>query len=234
MIKQKKLKLFIVLLVVIILSIVCSLSIVAVVQSQETPKKQYTIVIDAGHGGRDNGCSGITTGVAESEINLAIAKKLEKILKNYDFKVVLTRTNANGLYEENVDNYKTSDMSKRIEIIEKANADFVISIHQNSYSNSSQRGAQAFYQEGDNDSKNLADCIQQMLISQLDNARNSSNFGDYFILKESKTHAVLVECGYLTNEEDEKLLTDDTYQDKIAYAITCGVIKYFGYKSDEI
>ena len=140
----------------------------------------------------------------------------------------MTRENANGLYNENATNYKTSDMAKRIDIIQHANTDFVISIHCNSYPNSSQMGIQAFYQEDDEPSKALADAIQSTFVAQIPNARKNSNFGDYFILKESKSHAVLVECGYLTNPEEDALLNNADYQNKIAYAITCGIIRYFG------
>ena len=66
-----------------------------------------------------------------------------------------------------------------------------------------------------------------MLIAQIPNARMEANHGDYYILKESKTHAVLVECGYLTNAEEEALLIQEEYQNKLAYAITCGILKYF-------
>ena len=140
----------------------------------------------------------------------------------------MTRENENGLYNSNADNYKVSDMEKRIEIIKKAKPDFVISIHQNSYPDSSLRGAQAFYQQGDKDGELLAKGIQSMLVSHTNQARTESNYGDYYILKESPAHAVLVECGYLTNIEEEQLLSNPDYQTKISYAITCGIIKYFG------
>lgn len=224
----KKVRIWICIIVVIAVVMAGILGIAKVVQSSSTPKRGYTIVIDAGHGGRDNGCSGVTSGVAESEINLQVAKKLQTILTNYGFNVVMTRENANGLYDENATNYKTSDMAKRIDIIRHANTDFVISIHCNSYPNSSQMGIQAFYQEDDEPSKALADAIQSTFITQIPNARKNSNFGDYFILKEAKSHAVLVECGYLTNPEEDTLLNNADYQNKIAYAITCGIIRYFG------
>jgi len=227
MIKVIKAKTIITIFCIIVISLILSLGIVAVSEIGQSPYLPYTIVLDAGHGGRDNGCSGVNTNITEAEINLSIVLLLQDLLEDFGFKVVLTRSDANGLYEDNADNYKVSDMEKRIEIIDSANADFVVSIHQNSYPNSHAIGAQAFWQEGDINSENLAKSIQSMLVSQIPNARSEANYGDYYILKESKTHAVLIECGYLTNPEEEQLLTSEGYQNKLAYAITCGILKYF-------
>lgn len=187
----------------------------------------YTVLLDAGHGGRDNGVSG-ASGTKEAPINLAIVRKLEKELKAIGFKVVLTRTNENGLYQENVDNYKLSDMEKRNEIINNSNADLIVSIHQNSYPNSHAVGAQVFCLEKETESENFANAIQTELIKLLPNARKTISYGDYYLLKCSNMPSVIVECGYLTNPEEEALLQDKNYQEKVAYAITCGIIRYFG------
>lgn len=140
----------------------------------------------------------------------------------------MTRRDGNGLYDTNATNFKASDMAKRIEIIEKAKANLVISIHCNSYVNSSESGAQAFYQENDEISQSFAEATQSQLINILDNARANANKGDYYILKESPCPAVLVECGFLSNPTEENLLNSATYQEKVSYAIMCGVVKYFG------
>ena len=192
----------------------------------------YTILLDAGHGGRDNGVSGLS-GTAEAPINLQVVKKLEKELRAIGFKVVLTRTNDGGLYEENVDNYKLSDMEKRKEIIEKSNADLIVSIHQNSYPNSHAVGAQVFCLEKNTESEKFATAIQSELKKLLPNARETISYGDYYLLKCSKMPSVIVECGYLTNPEEEKLLQDEQYQERIAYSITCGIIRYFGVEKVE-
>ena len=149
------------------------------------------------------------------------------MLEDYGFRVVLTRKDENGLYEENVDNYKLSDMAKRLEIIEKEKPNFVVSIHQNSYSDSNQKGAQAFYQEGDELGQALAEKMQTQLFAQLPYARENANKGDYYILNESEYPGIIVECGYLTNEEEELLLKTSEYQTKVAYAIVCGVVRFF-------
>jgi len=227
MIKVIKLKNILTILTIIIISAIFTLGIVVVTNNQTSPHLPYTIVLDAGHGARDNGCSGINTGIYEKTINLEITQKLETSLKDFGFKVILTRQDDTPLYQEFAENYKLSDMEKRIEIINSTKPDFVISIHCNSYPNTHQRGAQAFYQENNNLSKNLATAVQECLISQIDTARREANYGDYYILNQSACPAVLIECGYLTNPEDEILLTTDDYQNKIAYSITCGIMKYF-------
>ena len=226
MFKTIKLKSVLVALFLIITSILCSVGIVAVVESKAIPKPKYVIVIDAGHGGRDDGCKGVA-GTKESEINLKIAKTLKVYLETLDIKVVLTRSDGNGLYESNATNYKASDMAKRVEIIKQARANMVISIHCNSYSDSSQCGAQTFFQEDDEVSQKFAESVQSQLNKQLKNARDFANKGDYYLLKESPATAILVECGYLSNAEEEKLLNSTSHQNKIAYAIMCGVVEYF-------
>lgn len=197
-----------------------------------TPPAEYVIVIDAGHGGRDDGCSGIG-GLKESEVNLAIAKKLREYLVTLGLKVVMTRNDAGGLYSADAENYKKSDMAKRIEIIEKAKPHMVISIHANSYSDSSQYGAQAFFQENDARSQKFAETMQEELINILGSPRSEAIKGDYYILKESRLPAILVECGYLSNANEESLLGSEEYRSKVAYAISCGVIKYFGVCQDD-
>lgn len=226
MFKVLKLRPIVISMALILVSILFSVGIVNVVSNKEIPKPLITIVLDAGHGGRDDGCSGVS-GSKESVINLKITKTLEKYLKTLGLNVVLTRSDEHGLYEDDADNYKLSDMENRMKIINNANADMIISIHQNSYSDSSQRGAQVFYQEEDDVSKDFADRVQNQFISQLPNARKECIKGDYYLLKESKLPAIIVECGYLTNMDEEKLLNTEEYQQKVAYSIMCGIVSYF-------
>lgn len=227
MFKIFKLKSLIIAILLVGATIFLSIGFVSVVSMENIPKSEYTIVIDAGHGGRDDGCSGVV-GTKESDINLKIAKALKGQLESLGINVVMTRSDGNGLYDANATNFKASDMAKRIEIIENAKADMVISIHCNSYINSSECGAQAFYQEGDEISQAFAEATQSQLMSILDNARSNANKGDYYILKESPCPAILIECGFLSNPKEEKLLNTTDYQNKVSYAIMCGVVKYFG------
>ncbi|MBE5739205.1 MAG: N-acetylmuramoyl-L-alanine amidase [Clostridiales bacterium] len=176
--------------------------------------------------GRDGGCSGVN-GTKESEVNLAITKKLKNYLESLGIAVVMTRLDGNGLYKSNVDNYKQSDMEERVRIIGEASPDMVISIHCNSYADSSVCGAQVYYLEGDDAGYDFAMSVQEQLISQLGDARREVGKGDYYLLKEVNTPAIIVESGYLSNAEDEKKLGSEEYQNRLAYSIMCGVVKYF-------
>lgn len=219
---------------IIAIVLICILSTLAsvVIVKAFSPKPSsgylgYTIVLDAGHGGRDDGCSGRLTDVKESHLNLEIVKKLQKQLQAFGFNAVLTRKGKEGLYSENVDNYKKDDMQKRADAILASNADLVVSIHQNSFPSQHQKGAQAFYLQDNQESELFAKSIQKQFLKLLPNARKEANFGDYYMLKIVKVPTVIVECGYLTNPEEEQLLQNSIYQDRIAYAIVCGIIEYF-------
>ena len=224
MFRVLKLKPILITIALIALSITLSVGLVAV-SNNKVPKTTYTIVIDAGHGGRDDGCTGIN-GTKESFINLSIARSLKTYLETLGINVVMTRYDSNGLYDANATNFKLSDMENRIKIIKENNPDMVISIHQNSFADKTLMGAQAFYQEDNEQSKKFAEAIQSQLINQLENARSEANYGDYYLLKESNASAVLIECGYLTNPEEEQKLNDKDYQNKVAYTIMCGIVKY--------
>ena len=186
-----------------------------------------TIVIDPGHGGVDGGCVGKYTGVKESDLNLIYAKNLKQKLIDYGFRVVMTRNNREGLYDVDATNLKKSDMKKRKQIIEESNADIVISIHMNSYPAQSAKGSQVFFDK-DSDSGNiLATSIQEQLKLNLKNTSKVAKIGDYYITSCTKVPSCLVECGFVSNKEEELLLQDREYQDKLCYAILCGVLMYY-------
>lgn len=217
----------------VIVAIICLLVIMSsvivyftAIEPSFTPKVSHIIVLDAGHGGNDGGCVGTNTGVKESDLNLVIVKKLVPYFEDFGIRVILTRQDYGGLYDIGADNEKLSDMEKRREIIQNSNANLVLSIHMNSFPDKRQHGIQAFYQENIEDSKVLADAIQEHLKSHIDGARSFANQGDYYILKCSNTPTALIECGYLSNPEDEANLVDPDYQEKLAYHIFCGVLKY--------
>ena len=190
---------------------------------------ERVIVIDAGHGGIDAGVTGILSGVKESDINLSIAKKLKSYFAEAGFATVMTRTSNGGLYGLPTDGFKTRDMQKRKKIIEDCGADMVISVHQNSCPLKSRRGGQTFYDKNSACGKSLAESIQASLNEMEECVKRSSALtGDYFMLKCTESPSVIVECGFLTNAEDEKLLCDPEYQNKMAYAIFKGAVSYFG------
>lgn len=190
-----------------------------------SPKAKYTVVIDAGHGGIDGGCVGATTGINEASLNLDYAKCLKEKMEGFGFKVIMTRTTESGLYNPLATNKKRDDMKKRKSIIENANADFVISIHMNSYSSSS-HGAQVFYGKDDQPSKLLATNIQKHFVKNLQDARDEIKVGDYFMLNEIKSPSVLIECGYLSNPKEEALLVTEQYKNEVCYSILLGVLEY--------
>ncbi|MDE6583463.1 MAG: N-acetylmuramoyl-L-alanine amidase, partial [Clostridia bacterium] len=127
------------------------------------PALTHTIVIDAGHGGKDGGAVGRTTGITESELNLQYSLTLKSICEQYGFNVVLTRSDMNGLYSPFASNKKRSEMEKRKEIIDKTNPDLVISIHMNSFTSSSAKGVQVFYADGCESGQALAESVQTSL-----------------------------------------------------------------------
>lgn len=186
----------------------------------------YCIVIDAGHGGLDPGSIGYKTKVKESDINLAVAKKLETKLKNFGFRIVMTREDENGLYGLSTKNYKKRDMQKRKEIIKEANPNMVISIHMNSYIRHNLRGAQVFYDKNSLVSEMLAVSIQDQFASKLEKSDKGISVGDYYMLKCTDSPSIIAECGFLSNEEDEKLLINNSYQEKLAECVFTGIINF--------
>ncbi|MFY9176825.1 MAG: N-acetylmuramoyl-L-alanine amidase CwlD [Caldicoprobacterales bacterium] len=193
-----------------------------------TPAYGITVAIDAGHGGMDPGAVS-KSGVREDEINLKIAKKLQAYLENGGAKVVMTRKTNEGLYDKDYKgSKKRQDMSRRVEILKKANPDIVISIHLNQFSQPQYFGAQTFYMKGSEEGKQLAEAIQQQLIRILNrgNKRQIKAADNFLILKAVKSPSVIVECGFLSNPQEETLLTTEDYQDQVAWAIYCGIISY--------
>jgi N-acetylmuramoyl-L-alanine amidase len=189
---------------------------------------ELTIVIDAGHGGLDGGSVGTTTGITENELNLIYAKKLGKYLSGFGFNVVQTRTTPDGLYSTFSENYKREDMINRQAIIEEAQPQIVLSIHMNKYVLPSENGAQVFYGADDQSSQDLANSIRDKLRLNFENARELTLVGDYYLLNNAVVSTVIVECGFLSNPEEEILLQQEDYQEKMCYAIFCGVIKFLG------
>lgn len=188
---------------------------------------RLTVVIDAGHGGIDGGVTGKVTGTKESDINLSISRYLQKEFEDAGFLVVQTRLSEAGLYGTTAKGYKKRDMKKRAEIINAAAPALVISVHQNFFSLSSRRGAQVFFKKGFAPSVALADCIQDSLNAMEECPRQSEPLaGDYFILNCHEYPAVIVECGFLSNAQDEALLVNESYQKKIAKTIRSGAVAF--------
>lgn len=196
-------------------------------KANATEEVKKVIVVDAGHGGNDPGkVSG--NNVLEKDVNLQIATKLANELENAGFKVIMTRTEDNGLYKEDDVNKKAADLRARCEIAEEENADLLISIHQNSFSDSNVRGGQAFYYTHSVKGKKMASFIQEHLKSaDKDNTREAKANDSYYLLIHTPCICVIVECGFLSNAAEAELLVSDEYQNRLADSITDGVKEYF-------
>ena len=200
---------------------------VLVNEGEAETEERFCVVIDAGHGGDDPGKIGIN-GALEKEINLQVAEKLKAFLEASDVKVVMTRTTDGGLYDENASNKKVQDMKQRIQIIEEAQPQLAVSIHQNSYSDPQVKGPQVFYYEDSEGGKELALAIQENMNRKLSIARPRVAKGNrtYYLLKRSPGVINIVECGFLTNPEEAALLQTEKYQRKVAEAVADGIVTY--------
>ena len=197
------------------------------VENMKVQKGEICIVIDAGHGGDDPGKIGINN-EKEKDINLKIAKELQQLLEQEGLKIVMTREDGNGLYQQSSNNKKVEDMRKRGEILTEADPVFTVSIHQNSYPQESVKGAQVFYYGQSKEGKKLAETLQEALVAQLDpqNHRQAKANESYYLLKKTPSPTVIVECGFLSNSEEAALLATEEYQKKVAEAVKAGILEY--------
>ena len=223
---------------VVMATIITTISILKVREVSEEaisymPITNKTIVLDAGHGGIDSGTSSDDKTIFEKDINLAITLKLKELIESSGGLVVLTRDDDSSLYEESGN--KTTrqkyneNLKNRKKIADESNADMFISIHLNYFTQSKYYGAQTFYPESNKDGKALASCIQDEFKRVVDNNNDRviKPRNDLYLLKDCKIPSALIECGFLSNEKEAKLLNDEEYQEKIAWAIYSGIQKYF-------
>lgn len=197
------------------------------VTSDQAQNAKYIIVVDSGHGGIDPGKVS-ADGAYEKDVNLAIALKLRDELQKRDCQVIMTRESDEGLYDPSASNKKMSDMKKRIKIMNDSNPDLIVSIHQNSFSDTISKGAQVFYQSSSERGKALAETLQNVWKSQLDptNNRQCKANNDYYLLQHSEAAMVIVECGFMSNPGEAAQLQTEEYQSKIATVLAEGVIEY--------
>lgn len=195
------------------------------------PITDKIIALDAGHGGFDPGAIG-KNGKNEDDINLQIVLKLRRLIEQGGGVVILTREIDTGLNTEKSKTYrqrKNEDLRNRRILINESEPDIFVSVHLNSFPQSQYYGAQTFYKKGCEKSKLLSKILQDELKNVLDknNERRPQPRDSVYIIRETKSPAVLVECGFLSNSKEEKLLNDSKYQEKIAWSIYIGLIKYF-------
>ncbi|HZK18443.1 MAG TPA: N-acetylmuramoyl-L-alanine amidase [Clostridia bacterium] len=188
------------------------------------------IVVDAGHGGKDSGARG-PGGVLEKDITLPVALKLAEVLKQAGANVILTR--ETDVFEcdpkyASWPSQQRANLDMRASLANDNNADVFLSIHVNSFpGDPGQKGGQVFAQPGNEESMELAKAVQFELVRMMGNTKREAKQEDYYITRTAKMPAVLIEVGFISNPNETKLMMDPAYQNKLAWAIYAGVVKYF-------
>lgn len=195
------------------------------------PVSNKVIIIDAGHGNPDGGAVS-KNGVVEADINLKIALKLQNLLEQSGATVLLTRSDENGIYDvdkKTLKQKKVSDIKNRVKIGNSASADIFVSIHLNKIPEEQYSGWQTFYKKNCGNGKKLATEIQENLKQaiQKDNNRIAKEIDNVYIVKNVEIPLTIVECGFLSNTEEEKELQEDNYQNRLAWGIYNGIMDYF-------
>ena len=187
----------------------------------ETKPPRWYVILDYGHGGRDCGAIGADTGVKESDLNLTVGEKVAAALEERDCRVLRTRTDRDALADT-----KRSDMALRGAILCTEGADCTVSIHMNKFADRSVKGPMCFYQAGAEEGRRLAQCVTDALCAALERPARPANPGNNYVTRIPDAPSVLVECGFLSNPEEERDLQDPAYQQRIADAVADGVIAY--------
>ena len=173
-----------------------------------------------------------SNGTTEAETNLKIALKVQNLLEQSGATVVLTRSDENAIYDidsKTLKQKKISDIHNRVKIGNESSADIFVSIHLNKIPQQQYYGWQTFYQEGNEQSINLAKSIQENLNEaiQKENKRVAMKIDNIYIMKYVEIPTTIVECGFLSNQEEEQQLLTDEYQDRLAWGIYNGIMDYF-------
>ena len=180
------------------------------------------IYLDAGHGGVDNGAT--VKNVNEKDINLQIVYKLKETLTSAGATVLLTRKDDNDISNPNALYRKKSDFDNRIKLINNSNADLYISIHQNIYQNKKYSGPQVFYVK---DNQKLAEIMQNTLNKYLNTKRKVKTINNTYMYKLLNKKGILIECGFISNDNERNKLKTEEYQLKLSKIITEGIIAYY-------
>ncbi len=193
--------------------------------------KSPVIIIDAGHGGFDSGTISVN-GTLEKDINLAVAKKLAKYFDLNSISYIMTRTediSTCSKDDERIVNKKVSDIKNRFKIIEDNPEAIFLSIHQNHYSEEYCNGAQVFYSKNNPESEKLAECLQSSFHNMLQPYNNrliKPTGTEIYLLYHANSVAVMAECGFLSNQKEADNLINEEYQNKVAFTLFCGILKY--------
>ena len=219
--------------ILLVLSVMCMLVVSVLWQGSTSVASQFEkghiVMLDPGHGGYDPGA--ITKqGVYEKSINLQIAQKVEEMLGPSGIEVFLTREEDVDYVPDGVKGKTTKkqiDLNRRIDMAKDANADIFVSLHVNATASGQDSGAETFYQFQSESGQRLAELIQQELIKVPAMNRRIAKPGDFYIIKNTKMPAVIVEVGYLSSMKEQKKLQQSWYQEQLARAIAKGIANYF-------
>lgn len=202
------------------------------VPAEPTPAPR-TVILDAGHGGEDPGAVSDYSGLREKDVNLNIVMLVKNLLEKDGYKVILTREADQLVYSDEAKTIlqkRKEDLTRRKKIMDESGADIVLSIHLNKFPQTKYHGAQTFFPPNSPDSQKLANEIQNSIRLNADNANDRAALvkkDQIMILKNLKTTTVVVECGFISNSDEEKRLGTEEYQNKMAAAIKAGVENYY-------
>lgn len=188
------------------------------------------LVIDAGHGGEDGGAVAIS-GTPESQVNLSIALKSDQLCGLFGVSTYLLRDSDVSLADEDANSIrqkKRSDLMNRVKVVNETENAVLLSIHQNNFSNRASHGAQVFFHD-DTVSEHWAVQMQELFRSVLDesNQRKATQIPEtVYLMNHISCRAVLVECGFLSNPEEDTLLETEPYQTKLAAIMVASYLTY--------
>ncbi len=196
-----------------------------------TPATEKVIVLDAGHGKPDEGAES-KNGTTEEKTNLEIVLKIQKLLEESGATVILTRSDENAIYDldkETLREKKVSDIKNRVKIGNESQADIFVSIHLNKGDSSNYNGWQTFYKKNDENGKKLATLIQDELKETINipNNRVAHEIDNIYLIENVEIPITIVECGFISNPQEEQKLLTDEYQNQLAWGIYNGILKYF-------
>ena len=199
--------------------------------TSSTPVTNKVVILDAGHGKPDEGAEGLN-GTTEEKTNLSITLKLQKLLEESGATVILTRSDENAIYDldkNTLKEKKVSDIKNRVKIGNESSADILISIHLNKGDSESYSGWQTFYKKNDEKGKRLATSIQKELKEtiKVENHREANEISNIYLVDKVQIPVTIVECGFLSNPQEEQKLLTDEYQNQLAWGIYNGILKYF-------
>lgn len=201
------------------------------IETVALPVNNKVIILDSGHGYPDMGAES-EDNITEAGINLDIVLKVQSLLEQAGATVILTRSDENGIYDvdtKTIREKKVSDLKNRVKIGNESEADIFVSIHLNKIPQNEYWGWQTFFKKNNERSQKLAQSIQQGLNEtiQKENKRESLKIENKYIIENVEIPTSIVECGFLSNNEERELLQTDEYQDKLAWGIYVGIMDYF-------